>query len=118
MNKVTLTKQQAEALQSMLRDGCEKENVIKFLAREDKFVSEVHEPLNNMPILEIAAAIINGYDVEQTPEEKLKDYYDEHNIDNFINDDFSGPINVAKGRRDGILKTLAVLDIEIEGINK
>lgn len=55
-------------------------------------------------------AIVNGYTVEQSPEEKLRERYD--HIRNAGRKD-----EYADGKADGFLETLNTLGLSIEGIN-
>lgn len=55
----------------------------------------------------LMSALVNGYTVEQTPEEKVHEYYDSLNEQ----DGFES------AEQDGILTTLDLLGIKIEGVN-
>jgi hypothetical protein len=58
----------------------------------------------------LMSALVNGYTVEQTPEEKVREYYEGHchrgTYDQYVN-----------GALDGIKGTLDLLGIQIEGVN-
>jgi len=61
--------------------------------------------------------LVNGYDVELTPEEKVREYFSETHseyldapTDTLVEQRFCGRI-------DGILETLHLLGITIEGVN-
>src|SRR5690606_7015293 len=71
--------------------------------------------LHSLELETLMAAFVNGYEIEETPEEKLLKYY--KNEANFqYREDYGD------GHRDGILtgieSTLNILGIKIEGINK
>lgn len=64
-------------------------------------------------------ALVNGYEVEQTPEGELRMYFSETGRERA----FSGSLNMTsevnyyRGIQDGIQQTLRILGITIEGIN-
>jgi hypothetical protein len=61
-------------------------------------------------------AIVNGYEVETTPEESLREYYDElYRVAS--NDDPCRRQYKAECQADAVLKTLDILGIKIEGVN-
>lgn len=60
--------------------------------------------------LELMDALANGWEVEQTPEDKLRELYG-----NLVHKEFED--SRSWGARKGIEKTLEILGITIEGIN-
>lgn len=59
-------------------------------------------------------ALVNGYEIEETPEEKLRQYYSN------VNEEFNellGSDSRLYGVLEGIENTLDILGIEIPGIN-
>ncbi len=73
--------------------------------------------LNNFDTLEIARMLINDYEVEQTPEEEIAEVYQEAK-QNFR---FKKSISNAafnEGICDGIITTLDLLNIKIDGVNE
>lgn len=59
-------------------------------------------------------ALVNGYEVEKTPEEKVREYYDRYNPE-YATTLFTEELFT--GRRQGVYNTLDLLGIKIEGIN-
>jgi hypothetical protein len=64
---------------------------------------------------ELMEALICGYDVEQTPEEKIRDYYDLNkrhydDLGEYENEYYGGVL-------DGVESVLDYLGIKIEGVN-
>ncbi|OJT65468.1 hypothetical protein BFP49_09485 [Bacillus licheniformis] len=68
--------------------------------------AECLENLRGLSPLTIVAALINGYEVEKTPEEKVREYYESH-----------GGSPSAEERKAAIRETLYKLGIKIEGVN-
>lgn len=75
--------------------------------------------LYNLDALGLATALINGYEVDTTPEEKIKEYYEEalkcHRESKYEWDVES--MQYHSGRIDGVRKTLTILGVDIEGVN-
>ncbi|XAG96631.1 hypothetical protein U9I19_000220 [Bacillus phage KKP_4049] len=75
--------------------------------------------LYNLDALGLATALINGYEVEKTPEEQIKEYHEEalkcHRESKYEWDVES--MQYHSGRIDGVRKTLDILGIKIEGVN-
>lgn len=117
MNKLILNKKEAQAIEGA-RFLWDDEKIIEICVKEDSTWMNECAPLNDMSLLRIAGALINVYEVKKTPEEQLRDYYEEHRLMNLPEDTNQGQFNVAIGRKDGVIKTLHTLGIEIEGINK
>lgn len=67
--------------------------------------------------LDYIRAIINGYTIEQSQGEKLREYYTElESISN--NCTFGDALGISyRGQKVGIEKALSILGIQIEGIN-
>ncbi len=121
MNKVTLPKEVAEAITLLrelwwsnvriacaLNDGHAIEGSSVGKLRKFAYVDGDNEDL-------ILFALVNGYEIERTPEERLREYYGHHA------DKCRGIIGVE--RLEHVLKataikhTLDILGITIEGIN-
>ena len=101
MKKVLLSKLEAEALESALEiNGGDKANVVQWHAR-DLWESK-RAPLNDIDLDTVCRALYVGYEVEQSPEEKVKNYYN----------DFTAGYEKAI-----IVNTLNLLNIQIQGIN-
>ena len=67
----------------------------------------------------ILQALVNGYEVEQTPEDRLREYYEKVEIESFRANTKKQWHHEAElmGRLVGVRTTLRILGITIEGIN-
>lgn len=116
MEKVKLTKKQAEALEQ-LRSEWSKGAIIRTHVESSWTISK-YRPLNELSIEELAKALINGYEVEQTPEEKLREYYELSNFLRYDKEDLVPTVRQRMiGEQMGVRKTLNILGIKVEGIN-
>ncbi|MEC0718978.1 hypothetical protein P8882_01655 [Bacillus haynesii] len=106
IKKPVITKEQAEAL--ILLQGDLTDSAILELYVGDSLA--VRNPRNrclyDLDLLTLAAALINGYEVEKTPEEKVREYYESY-----------GGSPSAMERKEAVQDTLDLLGIEIEGVN-
>jgi len=104
IKKPVITKEQADAIETFLEKG----------TKEDLLTAKVHcchfgdeySGINTIDIMMLAAALINGYEVEKTPEEKVREYYESY-----------GGSPSAMERKEAVQDTLDLLGIEIEGVN-
>ncbi|GAB7057398.1 hypothetical protein JCM16163A_41470 [Paenibacillus sp. YK5] len=64
--------------------------------------------------LKFAITLLNGYEVEQTPEEKVREYYELNKPDEYMN---QNQFNIQAAVREGVLNTLNLLNIKIKGVN-
>ncbi|MCY8472388.1 hypothetical protein [Bacillus halotolerans] len=119
--KPTITKEQAEAIDS-LRNGKAEWDIEEFLyayTSADYSTSPEFQPIASMDIVTLAAALVNGYEVEKTPEEKVREYFEdvknrrEKRRDAGLFESF----RYNDGKVDGIRNTLDYLGIKIEGVN-
>lgn len=72
--------------------------------------------MKDIPPIELAKILINGYEIKQTPEEKLLATYERQRAWQETNDPFDRRAHTAYG--NAIVYTLDTLGIKIEGINK
>ncbi|NRF01228.1 hypothetical protein HRF55_10530 [Bacillus subtilis] len=115
--KPTITKEQAEVIQIFMDGGKEKSDLLRIHAK-DRWIEEF-SCLNQLDIMTLAAALVNGYEVEKTPEEKVREYYEktERTRDERQS---AGDIEGKRfhgGVMNGICNTLDLLGIKIEGVN-
>jgi hypothetical protein len=114
MNKVTLPKEVAEAIDGLLRLGRSKRDIISASTggivgeRSAQIKMFVDDSPENFEVL--MSALVNGYEVEQTPEEKVREYYDFLRSASTWNEDHAGKVRA-------IEKTLDLLGIKISGVN-
>jgi len=107
--KVTVTKEVAEALYEVERNYISTGITLNF--HVTKGLSGKYAPLQTLDIEDLAKALINGYEVEKTPEEKVSEYYRKHELCTLeLSDKYNGI-------RIGIRTTLDLLGINIEGVN-
>jgi len=112
--KVTVTKKVAEAIEDvrkMYRDseiiatieidrGC-----TAYGSKMPTLIKFTRQAEGNLDL--IMQALVNGYEVEKSPEEKIREYYES------LNDEFT----YEPKERDGIEQTLNLLGIKIGGVN-
>ncbi|KND05332.1 MULTISPECIES: hypothetical protein [Bacillus] len=77
--------------------------------------AECLENLRGLSPLTIVAALINGYEVEKTPEEKVREFYDSFECDSRIYP--SETYHRCEMSRRVIERTLDCLGMKIEGVN-
>ena len=70
-----------------------------------------------MDIATLAAALINGYEIVMTPEEKVKAYYDYICAEHEKSIPYSKDDHYTVGVTQGIQRTLEHLGIKVEGVN-
>ena len=116
MNKVILTKAQAEAIEAARRFGCIEE-VVSVCANNKMWVGfSEYKPLNGIDLPTLMSALVNGYEVELTPEEKVREYCT--TVGQAFRDRHSDEgASYNSGRLTGIRTTLTLLGIKIEGVN-
>ncbi|MCI4129410.1 hypothetical protein [Bacillus haynesii] len=103
ITKPVITKEQANSIEAIRREDVLNDEDI--LRSHGKFVF-AGECLNDLDLMTLAAALINGYEVEKTPEEKVREFYESH-----------GGSPSAMERKAAIRETLYKLGIKIEGVN-
>lgn len=75
--------------------------------------------LNNLTLEYLAAALVNGYETEKTPEEKVREYFEgvrNSRDERYLAGDIEGK-RFHAGALVGICNTLGLLGIKIEGVN-
>ncbi|MCY8191494.1 hypothetical protein MOC62_07730 [Bacillus spizizenii] len=109
--KPTITKEQAEELETMRRTGGRDKHIL--MAACDNVLGG---KLAKLDLLTLAAALVNGYEVEKTPEEKVREYFESLWADYCDSDD---PFNevACESARDAVKETVDLLGIKIEGVN-
>ena len=96
-------------------DGDKEKSDLLRIHAKDRWIEEF-SCLNELDIMTLAAALVNGYEVKKTPEEKLREYYESLWSDYCDSDDPF--IEVAcESARAAVKETLNLLGIEIEGVN-
>jgi hypothetical protein len=62
-------------------------------------------------------ALINGYEIEKSPEEKVREYYESHMNQVELTEHLSYEEGYVDGVIDAVEETLNLLGIKIEGVN-
>lgn len=111
MSKVTLPREVAEAIEASYAFGFRSKHILLSSVStediDDTYVLALRKyARKNFDVL--LAALVNGYDVEKTPEEVIRDDYEQFD---------PGTLEYRVGLRDGIVRTLNTLGIKIEGVN-
>jgi hypothetical protein len=110
--KVVLTKKVADALE-MARKRGDEEVIEVIFDSENSYVSEETKILNALDRMDLVRALMNGYEVEETPGDRVRAYYE--NLD--MKDLRGVSYYELTGEKRGIRKTLNLLDLKIEGVN-
>lgn len=105
--KVTLPAEVAAAIESYVSQHG-KDGLLSQMYTPGKW-GKTHEALNTIKPLEVAAALINGYEIAKTPEEELRYYYLCRRKASIGSPD--------SHQAEGVLATLSILGIQIKGVN-
>ncbi|PAK29582.1 hypothetical protein CJ467_14385 [Bacillus velezensis] len=109
--KPTITKEQAEELKAYRRSG---DLDIQILGAACDNV--LGGKLAKLDLLTLAAALINGYEVEATPEDRVREYFAELQEKERAAQS-RGVTFSLECEREGVINTLNLLGIKIEGVN-
>lgn len=119
MNVPTIPRQVADVIE-FYRSGMVETDILVKCVLDPNWIGEYAEILRSIPFETLLTALINGYNVEKTPEDKIRVRYEEHGLTaqakavsagNFIH------AGRCDGYRQGVVETLAALKIEIKGVN-
>ncbi|MCY7794146.1 hypothetical protein MOB54_02750 [Bacillus spizizenii] len=115
--KPTITKEQADALLHLYSAEWTKSDVLEYHATGEWL--EHCYSLNDLDTLTLAAALVNGYEVEATPEESVREYYEKtkRTRDEKHSAGDRGGRQFYNGVLNGIVSTISILGIHIEGVN-
>ncbi|MEC1648233.1 hypothetical protein [Bacillus halotolerans] len=104
--KPTITKEQEAELEAMRTSFPGGDKYILMAACDDVLGGK----LAKLDLMTLAAALVNGYEVEKTPEEKVREYFEKLWTCCCGTDE----IEIAE---ETIINTLNLLGIKIEGVN-
>lgn len=112
--KIKVSREVAEAIEYLLSHKhyeYTKEKLLTTHAKMEKYPkrswADEANPLNDIDLLVLAEILVNGYEVELTPHEKVREFVEGYqDIDDF-----------SHGIRVGITEVLDMLNIKIEGVN-
>ncbi|WP_440097455.1 hypothetical protein [Bacillus paralicheniformis] len=116
INKPVITKEQAEAIQFLMSDGNDwtEDDILEHHVANRWF--NEYEPLNSLYTIVLASALINGYEVEKTPEETVREYY-EKLCDGYDRAQFHEDKGKYLLMKRSVRRTLDALGVQIAGIN-
>ncbi|MCA1184790.1 hypothetical protein [Bacillus licheniformis] len=114
IKKPVITKEQAEALEAFLEVGT-KEELLTAKVHCCHFGDE-YSGINTIDIMTLASALINGYEVEKTPEEKVREFY-EKLCDGYDRAQFHEDKGKYLLMQRAVRETLNRLGMKIEGVN-
>lgn len=123
MEKIKVSREVAEAIHEGLQEFGNAENLLRehSVILRDYIVlwNGVYNCLNDVSVMELAEILVKDFEVEQTPEEKLREYYEELGVirDKSLEAKNYHLVGINASRRIGIKDTLNTLGIKIEGIN-
>lgn len=120
MEKVKLPKKVADAIgefRKHYKSGCEYD--LNLLKSEDWYganaiIEFTKESRDNMTLY--FQALVNGYEVEQTKEERIQALFQQAKVGEDSLDDHP-QVSYWRGKQQGIRDTLMALEIQIEGVN-
>lgn len=120
LDKVKLPKEVAEAIvrvRSNYKSGCEFDLRLLKMENWDWLIpifEYVEESKTNM--INYFNALVIGYEVEQTPEDKVREWY--FDLQKQINDGVNGPyLDRVKYEMNTIYRCVSLLGIKISGVN-
>jgi hypothetical protein len=118
MEKVKLPKEVAEAIERLRNEGASVHEIVYDYASGNVLYSQYNKladfASDNFDTL--LKALVNGYEVEMTPEEKVREYYDRWKFQ--ADADLCIEERVIAERSMNVIKcTLDNLGIKIEGVN-
>lgn len=119
MEKVKISRELADSIMNA-RKHCTDEEILYALTQSSlsypvgdksgRAILEVVKSRGNTSLLQLASALINGYEIEDTPAEMVADYYAKACVKRFNN-------NIALGRVQAIEFVAKAYGLKIEGVN-
>ncbi|MCF7618544.1 hypothetical protein L3137_14910 [Bacillus sonorensis] len=115
IKKPTITKEQAEAFEKLREQYTDEEIVIKYIESELDLFDSSCACLYDLGFTDFLATLINEYEVEKTPEEKVREFYDSFECGPRM---YPAEMSFRNEEYRRIIKcTLNRLGIKIEGVN-
>lgn len=106
MEKVKITREQADAIESMRAKGLPNSEIVSRHVHGDHIRVNNLKSMDTMSLEALVIALYIGYEVEETPEDKVREYY------NSFSDNQSGEFG-----KSFVKRTLDLLNIKIVGVN-
>lgn len=116
--KVTVSKEVADAIEKARKEYGDRQILEVAFDPNNGWETGGAKPLNDVDPMLLAIALVNGYEVERTPYDQLREYYESNSA--WVEDPGSYvPTERQRfiGRNQGVLKTLKILGITVEGVN-
>ncbi|MED4787562.1 hypothetical protein P9429_11770 [Bacillus atrophaeus] len=118
--KPTITKEQAEAIEVLrsTHDLSDEWFLLKYVDVHFGSGPEIPEfdPIASMDLMTLAAALVNGYEVEKTPEEKVREYFERLEYER-ANAQCLEEESRYWFMKEAVRETLEAVGIKIEGVN-
>ncbi|WP_056683702.1 hypothetical protein [Cytobacillus solani] len=114
--KVTLPREVAEAIEMYLGEFGKKTLLYTFCNPKTFGWTPKYSAFHKLDLDTLMSALVNGYEIEKSPEEKVREYLNETERCR-VNADTSSHYQFFRGRTEGVIVTLNLLGIQIEGIN-
>lgn len=126
MTKVIVTKEVAEAIERYLDgDDTYREKLLEEHAGiyssganwSDFYDGKVYNALDSVSLIEMAEILVNGYEVEKSPEENVRDYFTALKLrEEYVEKSGHSGSQHRQGWQS-VEETLRLLGIKIEGVN-
>lgn len=107
--KVVVSKEVAGAIEHIVRSNIPVSLTLNVHASNG--LVGIYAPLQKLDIEELSKALLIGYEVGKSPEEKVREYYEE------TKRKYSSSDSIGAAVRVGVLDTLNLLGIKIGGVN-
>lgn len=114
--KVTIPAEMAELIGNMRDAGYTNEEISR-IAMGNTAVPYYHEVLTQIPFDTLLAALVNGYEREQTEEERAHAAIRKLYVRHALGSDGYEATLLSKAHADGVKFTLDTLGVKIEGVN-
>lgn len=113
--KMKVSKEVAEALDGLLKKGNTPETIENILSCHVKHRWSGYKQLNGVSLYTLSSALINGYEIEQTPAEKVAFYYETERLLSRTTLGYERAISI--GAMRGIEFVAKAYGLKIEGVN-
>lgn len=109
MEKLILKKKEATAIRTMLNNKAQdKQACIEYYLKYRDAWKGGYLPLAQLGFDKFVQALYNGYEIEETPEDMVRNLFEKENAKS---------VNSQMSSVSAIRQTLALLNIKIEGVN-
>lgn len=122
--KALVTEEQARSIEFLRGVGYSDEKIMSMYVDDALGYIEMQHGrsvgcLYDLDALRFATALVNGYEVEKTPEERIKEYYEEVLRSQRESQDEADieSAEYCSGVIDGVTATLTILGVDIKGVN-